>query len=79
MTRGEIVDYIRETGVQDFNALKAALRVGMGPCGGKTCTEHVMRIFKQVLGKDAKVEPHLERPFTQEVPHETFLKGGDGE
>jgi len=77
ITKGEIVRYIRENNCTDFNALKAGLRVGMGPCGGKTCTELVMRIFKQVLGRDAKVEPHSERPFTQEVPLSAFLKGGE--
>jgi sarcosine oxidase subunit alpha len=75
VTRQEIVDYIQRTGTRDFNALKAALRVGMGPCGGKTCTEHVMRIFRQVLGKDAIVEPHVERPFVQEVQLSAFVGG----
>ncbi len=77
VTKGEIVRYIKEHDCRDFNALKAGLRVGMGPCGGKTCTELVMRIFKQVLGKDAVVQPHSERPFTQEVPLEAFIEGGD--
>jgi NAD(P)H-nitrite reductase large subunit len=75
VTKGEIVSYIKETGVTDFNALKAALRVGMGPCGGKTCTDLVMRIFRQVLGREANVEQHVERPFTQEVPLSAFVKG----
>jgi thioredoxin reductase/Fe-S-cluster-containing hydrogenase component 2 len=75
ITKGEIEAYIRETGVRDFNALKAALRVGMGPCGGKTCSDHVMRIFKQVLGREAIIERHVERPFTQEVPMTAFLGG----
>ena len=75
ITKDEIIDYIRKTGVTDFNALKAALRVGMGPCGGKTCSDHVMRLFKQVLGRDAVVKPHIERPFTQEVPLAAFLGG----
>jgi len=52
--------------------------VGMGPCGGKTCSDHVMRLFRQVLGKDAVIEKHVERPFTQEVPMSAFL-GGDEE
>ncbi|MBI5001038.1 MAG: (2Fe-2S)-binding protein [Euryarchaeota archaeon] len=75
VTRGQIVKYIRGTGIRDFNALKAALRVGMGPCGGKTCTEMVMRIFRQELGKDAVIAPHVERPFVQEVPMGAFLAG----
>jgi NAD(P)H-nitrite reductase large subunit len=76
VTRGEIVRYIRDNGIADFNALKAGLRVGMGPCGGKTCTELVMRIFRQVLGNGAEAEPHTERPFVQEVPLSSFLEDG---
>jgi Pyruvate/2-oxoacid:ferredoxin oxidoreductase delta subunit/bacterioferritin-associated ferredoxin len=74
VTRGEIIDYIRETGCTDFNALKAALRVGMGPCGGKTCTELVMRILRSELGREVEVEPHVERPLFQEVPLKSFLE-----
>ncbi len=78
VTKKEIVDYIKKTGVKDINAVKAALRVGMGPCGGKTCTELVMRIFRE-LGIDLKdVEPPVDRPFTQEVPLKAFLREGDG-
>jgi thioredoxin reductase/NAD-dependent dihydropyrimidine dehydrogenase PreA subunit len=77
VTKGDIIRYIKEHNCTDFNALKAGLRVGMGPCGGKTCTELVMRIFRQTLGKDAKVEPHSERPFTQEVPLSAFIEGGE--
>ncbi len=77
VTKGEIVRYIKKHDCTDFNALKAGLRVGMGSCGGKTCTELVIRIFNRVLGRDAEVEPHVERPFTQEVPLLAFIKGGD--
>ena len=44
----DIIDYIKKTGTRDVNAIKAALRVGMGPCGGKTCTEHINRIFREL-------------------------------
>ncbi len=74
VTKKEIVDYIKKTGIRDINAVKAALRIGMGPCGGKTCTELVIRIFRE-LGIDVKdVEPPVDRPFTQEVPLNAFLK-----
>jgi len=74
VTKKEIMDYIKKTGTRDVNAVKAALRVGMGPCGGKTCTELIMRIFRE-LGIDIKdVEPPVERPFTQEVPMKAFLQ-----
>jgi len=73
----EIVDYIKKTGTKDFNAVKAALRVGMGSCGGKTCTEHIMQIFRE-SGIDLKdVEPPVDRPFTQEVPMKAFLREED--
>ena len=74
VTKKEIVDYIKKNGVKDINALKAALRVGMGPCGGKTCTELIMRIYRE-LGIDLKeVNPPIDRPFIQEVPLNAFLK-----
>jgi Fe-S-cluster-containing hydrogenase component 2 len=73
VTKREIKDYIKKTGTRDVNAIKAALRVGMGPCGGKTCTELIMRIFKE-MGIDPKeVKPPTERPFSQEVPLKSFL------
>lgn len=79
VTKGEIIQYIRDTGCSDFNALKAALRVGMGPCGAKTCNELALRLFRQELGRDAEIEEHVERPFTLEVPISAFLKGDDAQ
>ena len=77
VTKKEIVEYIKKTGTRDINAVKAGLRVGMGPCGGKTCTELIMRIFRE-LGIDLKdVEPPVDRPFTQEIPIKAFLKEKD--
>ena len=77
VTKKELVDYIRKTGTKDFNAVKAALRVGMGACGGKTCNELIIRIFRE-LGVDIKdVEINVERPFTQEVPLKAFLNEGE--
>ncbi len=75
VTKGEIMDYIRANGVRDFNSLKAALRTGMGPCGGKTCQELVMRIFREAGAPPGEVQPHVERPFSQEVPLSAFLGG----
>jgi len=81
VTQEMIAEYLRATGTRDFNAVKAALRCGMGPCGGKTCLELTARIFKQ-LGVDPRtVAPPTRRPFTQEVPMTAFLVeegGGDG-
>jgi ferredoxin len=77
ITKKEIADYIKKTGTRDANAVKAALRVGMGACGGKTCKELTMRVFRE-LGIDLKyIEPFVDRPFTQEVPMKAFLKEED--
>ena len=77
--KGDIIQYIKDTNCTDFNALKAALRVGMGPCGAKTCNELVLRIFRAELGRGVEIESHVERPFTFEVPLSAFLEGGGEE
>lgn len=78
VTREMIADYIRTTGTRDLNAVKAALRTGMGPCGGKTCNDLTLRIFQE-LGVDARrVNPPVHRPFTQEVPIGAFLAVENG-
>jgi NADPH-dependent 2,4-dienoyl-CoA reductase/sulfur reductase-like enzyme/Pyruvate/2-oxoacid:ferredoxin oxidoreductase delta subunit len=78
VTKEAIVDYIRATGTRDVNAVKAALRSGMGPCGGKTCGELILRVFRE-LGVEARaVTPPVHRPFTQEVPITAFLAVDDG-
>jgi NADPH-dependent 2,4-dienoyl-CoA reductase/sulfur reductase-like enzyme/Fe-S-cluster-containing hydrogenase component 2 len=77
VSKNDIVNYIKKTGTRDFNAIKAALRVGMGACGGKTCEELIMGIFKE-LGIDVnKVNSHINRPFSQEVPIKAFIGSCD--
>ena len=74
VTKKEIIDYIKKTNTRDINAIKAALRVGMGPCGGKTCTEHIIKIFKELGIEIKNVKEPVERPFNQEIPIKAFLK-----
>jgi sarcosine oxidase, subunit alpha len=79
ITKQMIVDFLEHTGSRDLNAVKAALRAGMGPCGGKTCAELTLRIFRE-LGVDPKsVTPPVHRPFTQEVPMKAFLVECEGD
>jgi len=73
VTKGQIREEIKR-GVRDLNSLKAVLRVGMGPCGGKTCIPLIERMFREEGVSQSEVEPHVERPFTQEVPISAFLK-----
>jgi len=72
VARGEIRKLIRE-GARDINDLKAYLRVGMGPCGGKTCMPLLNQLFRQEKIDLAEVSEHVERPFAQEVPLNAFL------
>ena len=79
ITRAMIADYIAATGTRDMNAIKAALRCGMGPCGGRTCGELELRIFRD-LGVDPRtVTPPVHRPFDQEVPLKAFLVESDSD
>lgn len=76
VTKERIVNKIKE-GCRDINALKAELRVGMGPCGGKTCLELIARVYRE-CGVDLKdVASNTYRPFELEVPLKAFLKGGN--
>ena len=76
--KGVIRELIRE-GARDINDLKAALRVGMGPCGGKTCIPLIERMFTEEGVPHSEVTGHVERPLAQEIPLKAYLKrGGDG-
>ena len=77
VTRATVLDYLRESGSRDMNAVKAALRTGMGPCGGKTCGELILRVFRELGVEPKSVAPGVPRPFTQEVPISAFLEESD--
>jgi NAD(P)H-nitrite reductase large subunit len=76
VTKRRIKELI-QNGCNDFNALKAELRVGMGACGGKTCTDLIWRIFMECGVELGEVGQHVHRPFEQEVPLKAFIKGDD--
>ncbi|MGP8109997.1 MAG: 2Fe-2S iron-sulfur cluster-binding protein [Thermoplasmata archaeon] len=78
VSKETVADYIRATGTRDLNAVKAGLRSGMGPCGGKTCGELILRIFRELGVEPTAVTPAVHRPFTQEVPITAFLTVDDG-
>ncbi len=66
VAKHEIVAAIR-AGVRDMNQLKAIVRSGMGGCGGKTCTELVLRIFREEGVDLAEVTLPSARPLVAEV------------
>ncbi|UCD74851.1 MAG: (2Fe-2S)-binding protein [Phycisphaerales bacterium] len=66
-----IVGEIR-AGVRDMNQLKASVRSGMGACGGNTCTELILRIFREEGVDPSEVTLPSERPLETEVPLSAF-------
>ena len=70
---GEIRRWIR-SGVRDFNELKALTKIGMGACGGKTCTPLIEKIFREEGVSIDEVTPSTKRPLFIEVPMGIFAK-----
>jgi NAD(P)H-nitrite reductase large subunit len=71
VTKGQIVQLIR-AGYRDMNQIKAALRAGMGACGGRTCTDLILRLFREE-GVDLKdVKRFVHRPPGMEIPLRVF-------
>ncbi len=71
ITAGEVRGEIR-AGVRDMNILKATIRTGMGACGGKTCTELILRLYREMGVDLSEVTLPTNRPFTAEVPLGVF-------
>jgi bacterioferritin-associated ferredoxin len=67
VTKGEIVELIR-AGYRDLNHIKAALRTGMGACGGRTCEELIFRLFRQEGIDPGGVTGFVKRPPDMEIP-----------
>ncbi|MFA4947366.1 MAG: FAD-dependent oxidoreductase [Candidatus Krumholzibacteriia bacterium] len=71
ITVGEVRGEIR-AGVRDMNILKATIRTGMGACGGKTCTELILRLYREMGVDLSEVTLPTNRPFTAEIPLGVF-------
>jgi ferredoxin len=76
--KSEIVEAIR-SGVRDMNQLKAVARSGMGGCGGKTCTEQILRIFREEGVDPSEVTLPTVRPLVAEVHLGDFVKKKESE
>ncbi|MCE5256808.1 MAG: FAD-dependent oxidoreductase [Spirochaetaceae bacterium] len=75
ITLGEIVSFIKDNDVRDINQLKS-LRVGMGACGGKTCSQLLAKAFRLAGIDMAEVEPASVRPLFMEVPMGEIVNEG---
>jgi len=71
--KSEIVRAIR-AGVRDMNQLKAVARSGMGGCAGKTCTDLVLRIFREEGVDPSEVTRPSIRPLVAEIHLGDFVK-----
>jgi NADPH-dependent 2,4-dienoyl-CoA reductase/sulfur reductase-like enzyme/Pyruvate/2-oxoacid:ferredoxin oxidoreductase delta subunit/bacterioferritin-associated ferredoxin len=76
VSKGRIVEMIR-AGCRDMNQIKAVLRTGMGACGGKTCTELILGLFREEGVDLSEVRLPTSRPPEMEVPLGNFagIKG----
>jgi len=66
-------------GVRDMNVLKATIRTGMGACGGKTCTDLILRLFRECGVNPEEITLPTDRPFIEEIPLSVFAGTGKGE
>lgn len=77
VTIEEVRQLIKE-GYQTVDEIKRISRLGMGPCGGKTCTPLIMAEIARARGiKPAEVEMPTFRPPTKNIKLGLLAKGGE--
>ncbi|MCR4432542.1 MAG: (2Fe-2S)-binding protein [bacterium] len=78
ITLEDVRNAIKE-GYTSWDQLKRVLRIGMGPCGGKTCRILVLRELAQHLNvpiDEVKTRPTVVRPPLRATPLKVFAKEG---
>jgi len=79
VTLDEIEKAIEE-GFTDLESLKRKLRIGMGPCQGRTCLPIVIRILaRKTRKKPEELLIPTSRPPIVPLPIKLFLVGGEHE
>ncbi|MFN3411434.1 MAG: FAD-dependent oxidoreductase [Exilispira sp.] len=68
----EEVRKIISLGIKDINFIKAATRLSMGACGGKTCSTTITSLFREAQINRDEIEPNKPRPLVVEVPFKYF-------
>jgi sarcosine oxidase, subunit alpha len=76
--KSTIVRAVRD-GVRDMNQLKAVVRTGLGGCNGKTCTDLILRIFKEEGIPSDEITMPTHRPLVAEVHLGDFIAKETGE
>ncbi|HDI02031.1 MAG TPA: (2Fe-2S)-binding protein [Ignisphaera sp.] len=74
----EDVEKLIEQGCTDLECIRKVLRIGMGPCQGRTCIPLIMRILARRLRKriDELPLPVVRAPIVP-IPIDLFLKSID--
>jgi len=75
ITRKDIEEAI-DMGFTDFEELRRYLRIGMGPCGGRTCRLITLGILSRKTGKRMEeLSPGTFRPPSIPLPFKAILRG----
>jgi len=73
----EIKEVIKQ-GYTDFNEIKGKLRVGMGPCQGRTCRPLILREIAKATGQSMEdINPTTFRPPTKPIKISVIAGGGN--
>lgn len=70
----EVIRNLIREGVRDINQLKAATKVTMGSCGGKTCLQLIRKVFREEGVDLAEITEPIQRPVFVEVPLEVLAQ-----
>jgi len=77
VTAGEIRPLIRR-GIKDLNQIKAITRAGMGACGGKTCENLILQMYREEGISLEEVTLNTRRPVFVEAPLGIFFNISHG-
>jgi sarcosine oxidase, subunit alpha len=72
VTVGEVRDLVKK-GITDINQIKAITRLGMGPCGSKTCDTLIKQIFREEGVESNRIVSNTKRPVFVEVALKNFV------
>ncbi|ODN30208.1 FAD-dependent oxidoreductase [Fervidobacterium thailandense] len=74
----EDVEAVIDSGITDYEELRRILRIGMGPCGGRTCRSVVLQILSKKTGLPiAEQELGAHRPPVVPLPFEAIINSQD--
>ena len=82
VTEADVVRAVREYGLTTLDELKRVLRIGMGPCQGRTCLRLAARILARETGRPtSEIMENYPRVRPPVIPLElgiaALLTGGD--